>query len=108
MGFCISKGDNQKIFNFRAGKFVNFIQTFGHLVSLSYNLVLVLCIFDTILEFLFFFREIVTSLAYNFSMQKSLLKTFLDVKFLFVNRFFSALFRTKGMLNHDNIIFLQG
>ena len=51
-----------------------------------------------------------TSLTNNFSMQKSLLKTFLDFKFLFVNRFlsffFAADFRTKGMLNHDKIIFL--
>ena len=50
-----------------------------------------------------------TSLANNFSMQKSIFQTFLDVKFLFVNRFsicFAAHFRTKGMLNHDKIIFL--
>ena len=39
-----------------SGKFVSFIQMFGPLVSLSYNLVLVLWIFNKILE-LFFFRE---------------------------------------------------
>ena len=47
-----------------------------------------------------------TSLAKDFSMQNSLFKTFLDVNFLFVNRFskfLAAHFRTKGMLNHDNI-----
>ena len=50
-----------------------------------------------------------TSLANNFSMQKSLFKHILDVKFLFVNqfsKFFEAHFRTKGMLNQDKIIFV--
>ena len=37
--FCIGKGDNPNIFD--SGKFVNFIQTFGALVSFFYNLVLV-------------------------------------------------------------------
>ena len=49
---------------------VYFIQMFGPLVSFSYNLVLVLWIFNKILELLFFSRKIVTSLAKNFSMQK--------------------------------------
>ena len=37
-----------------SGKFVNFIQSFGLLISISYNLVLVLWTFNTILELLFF------------------------------------------------------
>ena len=37
-----------------SGKSVNFIQTFGPLVSFSYNLVLVLLIFYKILELFFF------------------------------------------------------
>ena len=57
-----------------SGKFVNFIQTFGPLVSFSYNLVLVLWIFNKILQLLIFSGKIVTSLANNFSMQKSLFK----------------------------------
>ena len=40
--FCIGKGDNKKSLTLVSGKFVNFIQTFGHLVSFYYNLVLVL------------------------------------------------------------------
>ena len=55
-------------------KFVNFIQMFGPLVSFSYNLVSVLWIFNRILQLLFFSGKIVTSLANNFSMQKSLFK----------------------------------
>ena len=57
-----------------SGKFVNFIQMFGPPVSFSYNLVLVLLIFNKILELLFFSGKIVTSLSNNFSMQKSLFK----------------------------------
>ena len=57
-----------------SGKYVNFIQTFGPLVSFSYNLVLVLWIFNKILKLLFFSGQILTSLANNFSMQKSLFK----------------------------------
>ena len=44
-------------------------------------------------------------------MQNPYSKTFLDIKFLFVNRFsnfFAAHFRTKGMLNHNKIIFVWG
>ena len=42
-GFCIGKGDNQKkSLTLDSGKFVDYIQTFGPLVSFSYNLVLVL------------------------------------------------------------------
>ena len=41
-GFCIGKGDNPNILTLDSGKFVNIIQTFGPLVSFSYNLVLVL------------------------------------------------------------------
>ena len=57
-----------------SGKFVNFIQTFGPLVSFFYNLMLVLCIFNKILQLLIFSGKIVTSLVNNFSMQKSLFK----------------------------------
>ena len=40
-GFCLGKEDNPKILYFRFWQIVNFTQTFGHLVSFSYNLVLV-------------------------------------------------------------------
>ena len=40
-----------------SGKFVNFIQMFGPLVCFSYNLVLVLWIFNKILQLLIFFQE---------------------------------------------------
>ena len=57
-----------------SSKFVHFIQMFGPLVSFSHNLVLVLWIFNKILQFLIFPGKIVTFLANNFSMQKSLFK----------------------------------
>ena len=57
-----------------SGKFVNFIQTFGPLVCFSYNLVLVIWMFNEILKLLIFSGKIVTSHANNFSMQKSLIK----------------------------------
>ena len=41
-GFCIGKGDIPKSLTLDCGKFVDFIQTFGSLVSFSYYLVLVL------------------------------------------------------------------
>ena len=41
-GFCIHKGDNPKSLTLDSGKFVDFIQTVGPLVSFSYNLVSVL------------------------------------------------------------------
>ena len=50
-----------------------------------------------------------TSLAHNFSMQKPLFNNILGVKFLFVKpifKLFAAHFRTKGMLNHNKIIFV--
>ena len=54
-----------------SGKFVDFIQTFGQLVSFSYYLVmLVLCIFNQVLKFLIFSGILVTSLANNFPIQK--------------------------------------
>ena len=55
-------------------KFVSFIQMFGPLVSFSYKFVLVLRIFNKILELIIFSRKIVTSLANNFPMQKLLFK----------------------------------
>ena len=39
--FCIGKGDNLKSLTLDPGIFVDLIQTFGPLVSFSYNLVLV-------------------------------------------------------------------
>ena len=39
-GFSIGKGDNQKSLTLDSGKFVDFIQTYGPMVSFSYNLVL--------------------------------------------------------------------
>ena len=70
----MGKGDNPNIFNFRFWQIVNFIQTFEPLVSFSYSLVLVLWIFNKILELLIFSGKIVTSLANNFSMRKFLFK----------------------------------
>ena len=55
--FLIGKGDNPKTLTIDSGKFVNFIQMFGPLVSFSYNLVLVLWFFIKILEHLIFLRE---------------------------------------------------
>ena len=102
-GFCIGKGDNPNIFNFR------FWQTFGPLLTISYNLVLIFGIFNKSLELLFFSRKIVTSLANNFSMQKSLFKHIFG-HYIFICKpifkFFAAHFRTNGMLNHDKIIFI--
>ena len=49
-----------------------------------------------------------TSLANNFSMQKSLFEHIFG-RLIFICKlifnFFAAHFRTKGMLNHDKIIF---
>ena len=64
-GFCIGKGDNQKSLTLVSGKFVDFIQTFGPMVSFSYNLVLLFLICYKIFKLLFFFGKIVTSLANN-------------------------------------------
>ena len=47
----------QKSLTLDSGKFVSFIQTFGPLVNFSYNLVLVLWIFNKILELPIFFQE---------------------------------------------------
>ena len=76
----------QKFSTLESGKFVKFIKTFGHLVSFSYNLMLVLWTFNKILE-----------LANNFSMQNHYSKTFLDVKFLFVNWFSKFLLHILGL-----------
>ena len=50
-----------------------------------------------------------TSLADNFCMQKSLFKHIFE-RFIFICKsifkIFAAHFRTKGMLNHDKIIFV--
>ena len=111
MGFCIGKGDNKKSLTLDSGKFVNFIQTFGPLVSFSYNLVLILWIFNKILELLIFSGKIVTSLANNFSMWKSLFKNIFPCYTFICNpifKIFAAHFRTKGMLNHDKITFVCG
>ena len=72
LAFAKAREIIQKSLN--SGKFINFIQMFGPLVRFSYNLVLVLWIFNKILELLIFSGKIVTSLANNFSMQKSLFK----------------------------------
>ena len=72
--FALAREVIQNSLTLDSGKFVNFIQTFGYLVSFSYNMVMVLWIFNKILELLFFSGKIVTSLTNNFSMQKSLLK----------------------------------
>ena len=68
--FALARKIIQKSLILDSGKFVNFIQTFEHLVNFSYTLVLV---FNKILELLIFSGKIVSSLANNFSMQKSLL-----------------------------------
>ena len=44
--FCIDKGDNPKSFHLNSGNIRHFVQMLGHLVSLLYYLVLILCIFD--------------------------------------------------------------
>ena len=72
--FALAREIIQKSLTLDSVKFVNFFQTFESLVSFSYNFVLVLWIFNTILELLIFSGKIVTSLANNFSMQKSLFK----------------------------------
>ena len=65
-----------------SGKRVDFIQTFGHLVSFSYNLVLVLCILNKILKLLIFSGKIVISLGNNTGTYKnSYSKTFLETDF---------------------------
>ena len=50
-----------------------------------------------------------TSLANNFSMQKSLFKHIFGREIFIckpIFKIFAAHFRTKGMLNHDKIIFV--
>ena len=47
----------QKYLTLDSGKFVNFNQPFGPLVSFSYYLVLGLCIFNKKFKLLIFFRE---------------------------------------------------
>ena len=71
--FALAREIIQNSLTLDSGKFVNFIQKFGYLVSFSYNMVMVLWIFNKILDY-FFSGKIVTSLTNNFSMQKSLLK----------------------------------
>ena len=53
--FALAKEIIQTSLTLDSGKYVNFIQTFGPLVSFSYNLVLVLWIFNKILKLFFFF-----------------------------------------------------
>ena len=55
--FALTRVVIQNSLTVDSGKFVNFIQTFGHLVSFSYNMVMVIGIFNKILEHLIFFRE---------------------------------------------------
>ena len=64
----------QKSLTLDSGNIVNFIQTFGSLVSISYNLVLVFWFLNKILELLIFYWENSDFLATNFSIQKSLFK----------------------------------
>ena len=88
-----------------SGKFVDFIQTFGHLVSFSYYLVLVLCILNKILKLLIFSGKIVISLGNNTGTCKnSYSKHFWKPIF----KMFAAHFRTKRILNNDKIIFEWG
>ena len=61
------------------------------------HLVLVLWVFKNFLEILFFSGKIVTSLANNFSMQNPYSNTFLDVNFLFVNRYSKYLRHILGL-----------
>ena len=55
--FASSREIIQTSLTLDSGKFVDFNQTFGPLVSFCYYLVLVLCIFNKTLKLLFFFRE---------------------------------------------------
>ena len=90
----------QKSLILDSSKFVDFFQMFGPLVSFSYYLVLVLCIFNKILKLLIFSGKIMTCLA-NINPNS---KTFLGVKSLFVNQFlkFCGTFYDK----RDKIIFV--
>ena len=45
-GFCIDTGDDPKYLPLDSGKIVDFIRTFGPLVSFLYYLMLVLCILE--------------------------------------------------------------
>ena len=80
-----------------SGKFVDFNQTFGALVSFCYYLVLVLCIFNKILKLLIFSGKIVTSLGNNFPMQNSLLRSILARLIFFVNPFSDVLRHILGL-----------
>ena len=66
--------------------------------------------FNKILKCCCYFWKLVTSLANNFSMQKSLCINILDVKFLFVNRFSNFLRHILGQkeynIMNDKIIFI--
>ena len=107
--FALAKEIIQNSLTLDSGKFANFIQTFGHLVSFSDNMVMVLLIFNKILELLIFSGKIVTSLTNNFSMQKSLLKNIFGCSIFIckpIFKIFAARSRTKGMLNHNKIIFV--
>ena len=70
---------------------------------------LVLSTFYKIVKLLFFSGKIVTFLANNFSMQKSIFKNIFGHQ-IFISapifKFFAAHFKTEGMLNHDKIIFV--
>ena len=49
--FVLAREIIQKSLTLDSGKFVNVFQTFGHLVSFSYNLLLVLWIFNKFKNF---------------------------------------------------------
>ena len=90
-----------------SGKVVHFVKTFGSLVSFLPYLMLVLFILYKI--FKLFSGKIVTSLAFNFSMQKSIFKIIFGHQTSIcepIFKIFVALFRTKYVRNINKIIFV--
>ena len=75
-GLCIGKGDNPKIFNFIFWQNCQFYSNVWTPGKLFLQFGVGLRIFNKILELFFFFFQgkIVTSLANNYTMQKSLFK----------------------------------
>ena len=96
--FAYAREIIQKSLTLDSGKLVNFIQKFGPLVSFSYNLVLVLWIFNKILELLIFFPGKYWLPLLTISPCKNpYSKTFLDIKFLFVYWFSKFLRHILGL-----------
>ena len=85
---------SEKSLTLDRARFVDFNQMFGTLVSFSYYFVLVLCIFNKILKLLFL------KLLTIFPCKNPCSKKFLDIKFLFVNRFSKFLWHILGQTDY--------